>query len=191
MLCRSTLDEICGTACSIRSTPQYRSVMRRVTLCCWNSEWCHSTSFIAGIPIQQRKFFPQIFYFWFVWDGNTYKSASIVSNNNLMSYFKWINTTKYSTAVPAERGFLRRVLRRAYCGLRVLRTADLRHNTVHAVDGVGVTHTCARTCNSNPMNSRPFCLMTLILFRVHAVILDTIQLCSHRWQSWHYDVVSV
>ncbi len=79
VLCRSTLDEICGTACSIRSTPQYRSVMRRVTLCCWNSEWCHSTSFIAGIPIQQRKFFSQIFYFWFVWEGNTYESASIVS----------------------------------------------------------------------------------------------------------------
>ncbi len=26
-------------------------------------------------------------------------------------------------------GVLRRVLRRAYCGLRVLRTADLRHDT--------------------------------------------------------------
>ncbi len=47
-----------------------------------------------------------------------------------MNYFKSVNTTKYSTAVPAERGVLRRVLRRAYCGLRVLRTADLRHSTV-------------------------------------------------------------
>jgi len=30
VLCRSTLDEICGTACSIRSTPQYRSVLHCV-----------------------------------------------------------------------------------------------------------------------------------------------------------------
>ncbi len=30
VLCRSTLDKICGTACSIRSTPQYRSMLRRV-----------------------------------------------------------------------------------------------------------------------------------------------------------------
>ncbi len=34
VLCRSTLDKICGTACSIRSTPQYRSMLRRVILCC-------------------------------------------------------------------------------------------------------------------------------------------------------------
>jgi len=58
VLCRSTLDEICGTACSIRSTPQYRSVMRRVTLCCWNSEWCHSTSSNSA----KKVFFPNILF---------------------------------------------------------------------------------------------------------------------------------
>jgi len=34
VLFRSTLDDFCGTACSIRSTPQYRSMLQRALLCC-------------------------------------------------------------------------------------------------------------------------------------------------------------
>ena len=82
VLCRSTLDKICGTACSIRSTPQYRSILRRVILCCWNSEWCQSNPFFAGIPIHQSKNFRIIFFFRFISEENTINQQCMLRNND-------------------------------------------------------------------------------------------------------------
>jgi len=58
VLCRSTLDEICGTA-QYAAVPQCDAASYTVLL---KLRVVPFESFIAGIPIQQRKFFPQRFY---------------------------------------------------------------------------------------------------------------------------------